>query len=88
MKVQEKRFDEEAAERKRLKDEQEADLQRVKNQSEAAIHAAEDAARKKMNPNGAAPPKAEVWYEETERGPQRAGRVSTVGLPQTSGRAW
>jgi tetratricopeptide (TPR) repeat protein len=73
LKIQETRFDEEAAERKRLKDEQEADLQRVKNQSEAAIHAAEDAARKKMNPNGAAPPKAEVWYEEQNAGPSVQG---------------
>jgi len=61
--LQEKRFDAEAAERKRLADEHEADLARVKAQSDAAIHAAEDAARKKMNPNGAAPPKPEVWYQ-------------------------
>jgi len=40
----------------------------VKNQSEAAIHAAEDAARKKMNPDGTAPPKAEAWYEEAKAG--------------------
>jgi hypothetical protein len=66
--VQAKRFDEEAAERKRIKDEEEADLQRVKNQSEAAIHASEDAARKKMNPNGAVPPKPEAWYEAPKAG--------------------
>jgi hypothetical protein len=68
LEVQSTRFDEEAAERKRIKDEEEADLQRVKAQSEAAIHAAEDAARKKMNPNGAVPPKAEVWYEAPKAG--------------------
>ena len=68
LEVQAKRFDEEAAERKRIKDEEEADLQRVKNQSEAAIHASEDAARKKMNPNGAAPPKPEAWYEAPKAG--------------------
>ncbi len=73
LQVQETRFDEEAAERKRLRDEQEADLQRVKAQSEAAIHAAEAAARKKMNPNGEAPPKAEVWYEEPKAGPSVQG---------------
>ncbi len=66
--VQAKRFDEEAAERKREKDEAEADLQRVKSQSEAEIHAAEAAARKKMNPNGAAPPKPEGWYEAPKAG--------------------
>jgi hypothetical protein len=66
LEVQEKRFDYEAAERKRLADEREADIQRVKSQSEAAIHAAEDAARKRLNPDGAAPPKAQAWYEGTD----------------------
>jgi len=66
--VQAKRFDEDAAERKRIKDEEAADLQRVKSQSEAEIHAAEAAARKKMNPNGAAPPKPEGWYEAPTAG--------------------
>jgi hypothetical protein len=66
--VQVKRFDEEVAERKRIKDEAEADLARVKAQSDAEIHAAENAARKKMNPNGAAPPKPEAWYEAPTAG--------------------
>ena len=66
--VQAKRFDEEAAERKRIKDEAEADLARVKAQSDAEIHAAENAARKKMNPNGAAPPKPQAWYEAPTAG--------------------
>ena len=73
LEVQEKRFDYEAAERKRIKDEQEADLQRVKDQSEAEIHAAEAAARKKMNPNGAVPPKAEALYQEPNAGPSVQG---------------
>jgi tetratricopeptide (TPR) repeat protein len=73
LQLEEKRFDSDAAERKRAADEREADLQRVKNQSEAAIHASEDAARKKMNPNGAAPPKAEAWYEAAESGPSVQG---------------
>jgi hypothetical protein len=63
LQVEQKRFEYEAAERKRIADEREQDIQRVRNQSEAAIHAAEDAARKKLNPDGAAPPKAEAWYE-------------------------
>jgi len=71
--LEENRFDYEAAERKRIKDEREADIQRVKNQSEAAIHAAEVAARKKMNPNGTAPPKAEAWYEAADAGPSVQG---------------
>lgn len=66
--VQAKQFDEEAAERKRVKDEQEADLERVKAQSDAAIRASEDAARKKMNPNGAVPPKPQAWYEAPTAG--------------------
>jgi hypothetical protein len=61
--LQENRFDDEAAERKRLADEKESDIARVKAQSEAAIHASEDAARKKLNPNGEAPPKADTWYQ-------------------------
>jgi tetratricopeptide (TPR) repeat protein len=74
LQVQEKQFDYDAAERKRIKDEGEADLQRVKNQSEAAIHASEDAARKKMNPNGAVPPKPEAWYEApADKGPSVQG---------------
>jgi uncharacterized protein YifN (PemK superfamily) len=71
--LQEDRFDAEAAERKRLADEREADLQRVKTQSEAAIHAAEDAARKRLNPNGAVPPKPETWYHAGETGPSVQG---------------
>lgn len=66
--VQAKRFDYEASERKRTKDEQEADLARVKAQSDAEIHAAEVAARKRMNPNGEAPPKPEGWYQASTTG--------------------
>jgi len=71
--LQENRFDAEAAERKRLADERAADIQRVKAQSDAAIHAAEDQARKKLNPNGAAPPKPEAWYQSTESGASLQG---------------
>ncbi|HTW64210.1 MAG TPA: hypothetical protein VME17_06320 [Bryobacteraceae bacterium] len=56
------RFDAEAAERKREADAAAADLARVKAQSEAAIHAAEETARKKLNPNGEAPPTPQAWY--------------------------
>jgi hypothetical protein len=71
--LQADRFDEEAAEKKRLADAREADIQRVRAQSEAEIHAAEAAARKKMNPNGAVPPKPEGWYEEPKAGPTVKG---------------
>ena len=71
--LQENRFDAEAAERKRLADERAADIERVKAQSDAAIHAAEDQARKKLNPNGAAPPKPEAWYQATESGASLQG---------------
>jgi tetratricopeptide (TPR) repeat protein len=69
----EKKFDYDADERKRIAAEREADLQRVKAQSEAAIHAAEDAARKRLNPNGAVPPKPETWYQPSETGPSVQG---------------
>jgi hypothetical protein len=84
--VQEKRFDYEAAERKRVRDEQEADLARVKAQSDAAIHASEDAARKKMNPNGAAPPKAEAWYEEPTAGSSVQGLFQRLDCLDTRAR--
>jgi hypothetical protein len=84
--VQEKRFDYEAAERKRVRDEQEADLARVKAQSDAAIHASEDAARKKMNPNGAAPPKAEAWYEEPTAGSNVQGLFQRLDCLDTRAR--
>ncbi len=58
------RADFEAAERKRAAEEQAAELDRVKQQGLAEIHAAEEAARKKLNPNGEAVPKATVWMDE------------------------
>ena len=73
LQVEEKHFDSDAAERKRLADEREADLERVKAQSEAAIHAAENAARKRLNPDGAVPPKPETWYQDSQTGPSVQG---------------
>jgi hypothetical protein len=58
------RIDFEQAERKRIAAEREQDLARVKGQSDAAIRAAEDEARKRLNPNGAAPPTNAVWMDE------------------------
>lgn len=82
LEVQGERADFEAAERKRIADEQARDLERVKNASMADIHAAEDAARKKLNPNGAAPPKPEIWWNEEHAAATIAGtmqRVDCVG---------
>ncbi len=62
--VEKQRADFEAAERKRIRDEKEQDIARVKAQSDAAIHAAEEAANKKLNPNGAAQPANAVWMNE------------------------
>jgi tetratricopeptide (TPR) repeat protein len=73
LEVQEKRFDYERSERKRVHDDEAADLARVKAQSDAEIHAAETAARKKMNPNGEAPPKPVAWYEDTDKNPSVQG---------------
>ena len=61
-------MDYEAAERKRIAEERERDIQRVKAQSDAAVRAAEDEARKKMNPDGAAPPKPMAWMEAQKGG--------------------
>lgn len=62
LQAEQERADFESAEKKRIEAEREADIQRVKGQSDAAIHAAEEDARKRMNPTGAALPKAEGWY--------------------------
>ena len=66
LQVEGERADFEAAERKRIAEEQARDLERVKNASMAEIHAAEAAANKKLNPEGAAPPKPELWWNEPE----------------------
>jgi hypothetical protein len=76
------RADFEAAERKRAADEQAAELDRVKQQGLAEIHVAEEAARKKMNPNGEAVPKATVWMDEINGTAKAAGllqRFDCVG---------
>ena len=64
--VEKQRADFEAAERKRIADEKAADLARVKDQSMAEIHAAEAAARQRLNPNGAAPPQPMQWMDVPE----------------------
>jgi len=59
----------EKTERKRIKDEKAEDLARVKGESDAAIHAAEEAARKKMNADGGTVPKNAVPMEELKNNP-------------------
>ena len=71
--LQAKRFDEEKAEKKSIADAKQADIDRVKAQSEAEIHAAELAARRKLNPNGQAVPKADTWYHPEVSGPSVQG---------------
>jgi Tfp pilus assembly protein PilF len=68
LQVERERADFEASERKRIADEREQDIQRVRAQSDAAVHAAEEAARKQMNPDGAAPPKDAVWMDQLNGG--------------------
>lgn len=63
LQAEQERADYEASELKRIAAEREQDIQRVKAQSDAAIRAAEEEARKRLNPDGAAPPKPEGWYE-------------------------
>lgn len=67
------RMDYEASERKRIAEERERDIQRVKAQSDAAVRAAEEEARKRMNPDGAAPPKPTAWMEVPKTGPSVEG---------------
>jgi hypothetical protein len=73
--VEGERADFEAAERKRIADEQARDLERVKNASMAAIHDAEAAANKRLNPDGAPPPKPEQWWNEPEAGAKVNGTL-------------
>ena len=76
LQVEQERADYEEAERKRIAAEREADVQRVKAQSDAAIRAAEADANKKLNPDGAAPPKPMGWYEDLH------GNANVEGLFQ------
>lgn len=68
LEAEQERADFEAAERKRIEEERERDIQRVKAESDAAIRAAEEEARKKLNPQGTAPPKPEGWWEDMQGG--------------------
>ena len=63
LQAEQERADFEAAEKKRVADEREQDIQRVKGLSDAAIHAAEEASNKRLNPDGKVLPKPEGWYE-------------------------
>lgn len=62
--IEQQRADFEAAEKKRLAEEEARNLERVRQQGLAEIHAAEDAARKKMNPDGKPIPNATIWMDE------------------------
>lgn len=62
--IEQQRSDFEAAEKKRLAEEEARNLERVRQQGLAEIHAAEDAARKKMNPDGKPIPNATIWMDE------------------------
>ncbi len=74
LQVEQERRDFEVAERKRIADEKEQDVQRVKAQNDAAVHAAEEDARKRLNPEGAAVPKDAVWMDELK------GNTSVEGV--------
>jgi hypothetical protein len=64
LKIEGERADFEAAGRKRLAEEQAREIERVKQQNLSEIHAAEDAARKKMNADGKPVPTATIWMDE------------------------
>jgi hypothetical protein len=60
------RADFEIAEKKRIADDYLREQQRVKAISDSSIHEAEESARKRMNADGAPPPKAEGWWEDMQ----------------------
>jgi hypothetical protein len=64
LRVEQERADYEEAQRKRAAEEQARELERVKQETMSEIHAAEDAARKKLNPNNEPVPKTAVWIDE------------------------
>lgn len=64
LEVEKERADYEEAQRKAAAEAQARELARVKQETMDQIHAAEDAARKELNPHGEAVPKATVWMDE------------------------
>jgi hypothetical protein len=74
LQVEQERHDFEVAERKRIGEEREADIQRVKKQNDDAVRAAEEEARKRLNPTGATAPKDAVWMDELK------GNASVEGV--------
>lgn len=74
LQIEGQRADFELAERKRIAEEQAREVERVKQQSFGEVRAAEEAARKKMNPDGTAIPTATIWMDELNG----AGKVDGV----------
>lgn len=64
LQIEQERADFVAAEKKREAEEEARHLESVKQATMADIHTAEEAARKKMNPDGAPIPKATIWMDE------------------------
>jgi hypothetical protein len=60
------KMDFEASEKKRIEEEQAREVARVKAINDASVHAAEQAANKRLNPEGAAAPKPEGWWEDMQ----------------------
>jgi hypothetical protein len=84
--LESERAEHEAAERKRIADEAAADLKRVKDASYAAIHQAEADARKKMNPDGTAPPAATEWWSGPDSGAKVEGTLEKLDCIGSLGR--
>ena len=78
LRIEQQRADFEEAERKRKAEEQARDLQRIKDESMAEIHAAEAAANKKLNPDGAAVPKPSMWMDEANGNAKADGVLQNV----------
>ena len=86
LKAESQRADFAVSEKKRIADQEASDLARVKAQSEAAIHAAEAAANKKLNPEGKPLPKAVDWSTIDGAGLKVEGTLKTIDCLGASAR--
>ena len=86
LKAETQRADFAESEKKRVAEEEASDLARVKAESEAAIHRAEAAANKKLNPEGKPLPKTVEWWNGDAKGPKVEGSLMRFDCLGTSAR--
>ena len=86
LKAEGQRADFAESEKKRIAKEEADDLSRVKAESEAAIHAAEAAANKQLNPEGKPVPKPTEWWNGDGIASKLEGSVKRLDCLGTSAR--